>query len=660
LSFASVAVFLWRPLTPVLIAHAEIDQITPTSQATVVAKRAGNWSDAATWDGRLPGRSARIWIPQGIAVTVDGEFDESYEWIRVDGHLRFAPNTNTALTVETMTVEHNGLLEIGTTREPVTARAVLTFRHRGGNIDHIYDPIEISRGLVATGKVEMHGQRKAGWTSVTEIPQVGAVWIALGRVPAGWMEGDTVVLTSTNYGESETFQILGIDETGIRLDHPVAFARQFPVDPKTGQPYEGLSLHLGNVSRNVVVRTHPDHAGQRGMQGHVMFMHRGGHSIKYAAFEDLGRTTIDPVTDPLPGAGGARDPSLCPPVITAENVRGRYAVHFHMATPFSEQSLVEGSALVVKRGSRLKIGYINHSSNVLFKDNVGVNIDGSTFFTEEGDEVGAFIDNLAIYSGGSNNTTDMLPSGNWGATCQAVYNRRRLDVGHKGHGYWIHGGGANFIGNVAAEHAASGFIVWTRPLDFRLTNTFKVFFPATLLPDGGPWVPSGRETLGIDVVPMVIQNNTSYVLGHARWGGLGAFEINFHMKDQANRFPSAPKTVFSGNLGWNVDTGVQTTYAGWTSYERIRMIRGDLHGLRESRSQTIGMNLATQGGNHNVVRDAVLEGFSMPIRPSTETTYENVMVDGQPYVPAAAETQAPGQPPGQPPGQAPPAPRQRP
>lgn len=643
---AALLFLLRQPLSPVLNAHAEISQITPTADATVVAKRSGNWSDASTWDARLPERRARIWIPEGITVTVDGELEEPYEWVRVDGHLRFAPDTNTSLALETLAVEHNGTLEIGTAREPVGARAVLTFQHRGENIDHIYDPIELSRGLVSTGRVEMHGQPKTSWASVSEVPRAGEMWISLDRAPAGWAEGDTVVLTSSNYGEDETFQILSIEEAQIRLDHPIANVRQFPVDPRTGQRYEGLSLHVGNLSRNVVIRTHPNHAGQRGLQGHVMLMHRGGHSIKYAAFEDLGRTTIDPVTDPLVGPGGARDPSLCPPGITSENVRGRYALHFHMATPFSEQSVVEGSAVVVKRGSRLKIGYINHSSNVLFKDNVGVNIDGSTFFTEEGDEVGAFIDNLAIYSVGSNNTTDMLPSGNWGAGCPDVYNRRRLDVGHKGHGYWIHGGGVAVNGNVAAEHAASGFIVWTRPLDFRITNTFKVFFPVALLPGGGKWVGSGSDTVRIDFVPSVFQNNIAYVLGHDRWGGIGAFEINFHLKDQAQNFPNSPKTIFSSNLGWNVNKGVQTTYSGWIVYDRLRLIRGDLFGLQEARSQTVGMNLASQGGNHNLVRDVVIEGFLMGVRPSTQTTYENVMVDGAPYLPSmdSAPAPAPDQP----------------
>src|SRR5688572_11193716 len=289
-SGGAILFLLSRQSPAVVRAHAEISQLTPTTRATVAATRSGNWSDPGIWDAGPPRRFARIWIPEGMTVTIDGELDELYEWVRVDGILRFAPDTNTSLAVETLAIEHTGRLEIGTEAAPVTARAVLTFQHRGDDIDHVYDPIELSRGLVSVGTVVMHGQPKTSWVNVYQVPQVGAMWLEVGRVPGDWAPGDVVVLTASSYGDNETFQIVSIDETGIRLDRPISNVRAFPVNPTTGQPYAGLSLHLANLSRNVVVRTHPDHAGQIRQQGHVMLMHRGGHSIKYVEFENLGRT----------------------------------------------------------------------------------------------------------------------------------------------------------------------------------------------------------------------------------------------------------------------------------------------------------------------------------------------------------------------------------
>jgi G8 domain len=633
---AAAFIFLQHPLSPVLTAQ-NISPLTPQSKATVVATQSGNWSNPGTWDVGPPPRSARIVIPEGITVTVDGDLPEPYEWIRVEGSLRFAPNTNTSLTLETLAVEHSGTLEIGTVDQPVTARAVLTFQHSGGTIDHLYDPMELSRGLVAMGRVEMHGQPKTSWVSVSEIPAAGELWVTLDRLPVGWAPGDAVVLTSSRYGENETFEILSVDGAEVRLDHPIANTRPFPVNPKTSQAYEGLTLHVGNLSRNVVVRTHPDYAGQPKLQGHVMLMHRGGHSIKYVAFEDLGRTTIDPVTDPVLGDGGVRDPSLCPPFIAAENVRGRYALHFHMATPFSEQSVVEGSALTVRRGSRLKIGYINHSSNVLFKNNVGLNIDGSTFFTEEGDEVGGFVDNLAIHSVGSNGNSDEQPGGvAVKNSCPALFQRRRADVGHRGYGFWVHSGGMAVNGNVAAEHGSTGFSIWTLGLNFRITNTFEVLFPTSLLPNGGAWVQPAASAVKIGAVPFVFRNNTSYVQSHASNSRRAAFEVTYHALHQAETYPASPKNIFADSLGWNARTGIATSYTGWVAYEHVRLIKGDLMGVGADRGgqQIVGMNLSSQGGNHNTLTDIVIEGFTVGIRPSSATTFENVMVDGARYLPS--------------------------
>jgi len=50
------------------------------------------------------------------------------------------------------------------------------------------------------------------------------------------------------------------------------------------------------------------------------------------------------------------------------------------------------------------------------------------------------------------------------------------------------------------------------------------------------------------------------------------------------------------------------------------------------------MGLARQGGNHNVLRDVVIDGFKIGIGPSSQTTYENVMVDGVPYLPPVTDT----------------------
>lgn len=612
--------------SPDVGAHEEITRLTPRDQATNTAIRSGNWSAPETWDPEPPKPGARILIGQGIIVTVDQEFADRYEWIRIDGVLRFDPGGFTELVVETLAVEHTGRLEIGTAAEPVTGRAVLTFHHRGEPINHDYDPGELSRGLVAIGHVEMAGSSKTSWVTLSRSPEAGASWLDLDSEPFGWSPDDTIVLTAPEYGRDETFRILTIDGAHITLDHPIANARPLPVNRNTSEPYEGLSLHVANLTRNVVVRTHPDYAGRPAMQGHVMMMHDGGHQIRNVEFADLGRTTVAPVSDPLI-VNGVRDPSLAPMCgLETENVRGRYSVHFHMAGPESPQSLVEGTVVKVARDAGFKIGYINHSSNVSFRNNVGYQIDGSTFFTEEGDETGEFVGNIAIHSKGSNNPNDGQPRDVCTKTnYPELHHRRRHDVGHRGHGYWIHGGGVDVIGNVASGHGSSGFEFWSRPLNFRIDNTYEVRFPVSKLRDGGGWA-GNYTSLDVNFVPGLWRENVSYVTSAGRNSRKAALSIHYHGQHQADRYPGAPKNLIDGFLGWNTVNGVMTSYSGWIAYLNTRLINGDA-------ADGSGMRLGTQGGNNNVLRRVSVDGFQIGIAPSSMTIYESVMVDGEPYLP---------------------------
>ena len=604
-------------LTQTGIAESHLlEPLATDTDATHRAVLSGVWSDTATWGGSPPDGDARVVIPSGIVVTVDGSFSEPLFWIRVDGTLRFAPDADTSLTVDTVFVAHGGRFEMGTEGDPVRAgnKARLLVRARNGSpIDQSWDRGELSRGLIAEGSVEIHGTDKTAWTPISSMPAAGSDVIVLDDAPMGWSAGDVIVLTASNYGEDETFTIVDVNGPSVRLDRGISFERQVP------RP--NLALHVANLTRNVQIAS--EYAGDRKLQGHMMLM-GGGHRIRYAGFYDLGRTTIKPVSDPRVLSDGTRDPSLAPVCgLVDENVRGRYAVHFHMATPFSEQSVVEGSVVTVARNSGFKIGFINHSSNVSFRRNVGYQIDGSTFFTEEGDEVGEFVENLAIYSKGSNSPDDSLP----GIPCMKknyldIFNRRRADLGHRGHGFWIHGGGVNLVGNVASAHGSSDFELFTRPLSHALLNTYVVRFPVSLLPDGGTWTGS-YETIPIEFVPVTWRDNVAYVTGDGKYARKAALSIHYHALHQWKTFPGAPKNLMSGFQSWNTRNGVVTSYSGWADFHNFELVAGTY-----PRGATLGMGLATQGGNHMDLTNVFMYGFTVPLKYGSATTCLNVVASG--------------------------------
>lgn len=580
------------------------------------AVASGQWSNPATWGGRMPDSGAKVAIPRGMSVTVDRELHAALFWVRVAGVLRFATDVNTALTVDTLAIDESGRLEIGTAPNPVqpgvTARIIISARDNAP-IDHTWDPLELTRGLIATGGIEMHGAAKTPFVSISTLPAVGSRSLILDAAPAGWRPGDELVLTATAYDRDETFRLERVDGTTIYLDRPIANTRTFPVDAN-GRTIDGLKLHLANFTRNVQVRTATQNAGQPKLQGHVMLMHRGGGKLAWVGLHDLGRTLVAPVTDPVLTTEG-RNPGVNPAVgISEENVRGRYALHFHRAGSASSASAIEGCAITVRRLAGFKIGVGNHSSNVSVRRCVSHNVDGSHFFTEEGDELGDFTGNLAIHSVGSGFVTDPQPRDALLKNDPPLYHRRRLDVGHRGTGFWLNGGGVDVIDNIAAGQANAGFNLWTTPLNWRINDTYAVRFPVTNLRDKS-W--ASGEDISIEDVPSRLINNTVYANSNLRNRGEGSLIIAGHTMHTKSRFPAAPYSQIHGFLSWNAG-GVGASYSGNLYLKDVRVIGTFSRG--SGRGDSVGIRLGTQGGNHGIVENATVIGFVEGVRlPSGST-----------------------------------------
>ena len=89
-------------------------------------------------------------------------------------------------------------------------------------------------------------------------------------------------------------------------------------------------------------------------------------------------------------------------------------------------------------------GFVNHSSNVEFVENVAYGVYGSSFASEDGNEIGLMQANLSISADGSSD-----PIG------------ARMDIhdfGFNGHGYWLQGPGVKMISNISAGSSGPGFL----------------------------------------------------------------------------------------------------------------------------------------------------------------------------------------------------------
>jgi hypothetical protein len=407
------------------------------SDITVTAAGDGAWSDTGLWGGDLPAASDAVLVPAGATVTVDG-VDADIRHLRVDGHLVFDPSQSSTLTLDTLEVTEDGQLTIGTGAQPVADPVEVRIRFRSdSDIDVAWDPNLVSRGLVADGDVEIHGQPRTVHIKVAADPLAGDDTLTLAGTPEHWRVGDRIVITGTRYSgwkwdndintvryhgtQDEVRTITAIDGNEITLDEALEHDH---VSPRAD-----LKASVANFTRSVVFETVDGESAPVHRRGHVMLRHHTGFDVRYAAFIELGRTDKSVESFALDQLGTVEADS---------NVRGRYALHFHMTgidTP-REPAMAVGNAVFHSPGW----GYVHHASNAIFHDNASFDTFGAGFVAETGDEIGAWTDNIAIKAEG--NSAFNPKNGN---------DPDAFDMGRTGDGFWFQGRMVRAVGNVAAS-----------------------------------------------------------------------------------------------------------------------------------------------------------------------------------------------------------------
>ncbi len=425
--------------------------------ATVTARRTGTWSDPATWStGRVPQAGEGVSIGAGMIVTYDAVSDAALRCVDVEGGLVFSIDRNTRLTVATLTVLDRGRLEVGTPARPVPAEVTAEIVIADRALDLAADPDQFGTGLIGLGTVIMHGAVKSPtFVRVAAEPHAGDGVVRLETAPAGWNAGDKLVLPDTRQlrqGERGTLyqpqweepRVAAVDGSRLTLSAPLTFdhrgARGVRLRDGSGRQGELEFLpHIGNVSRNVIIRSQ----NAAGTRGHVIFVSRPEIDIRYVAFQHLGRTRMGV----LDSTDYAPDGSLRH---VGTNQIGRYSLHLHhafgpAATPADGyQFTLVGNAI----DEASKWGITIHNSHYgLIRDNVVYNSRGAGIVAEDGTETGnLFEHNFAIRSEGSG---EFAPRSGYGGATN--------DPGGEGAGFWFRGPNNIVRNNVAANVDVFGY-----------------------------------------------------------------------------------------------------------------------------------------------------------------------------------------------------------
>jgi len=343
-------------------------------------------------------------------------------------------------------------MEIGTEDNPVqdgvNAQIVIA---NNGDIDVNWDPTLLSRGVISHGDLEIHGTEKTAYATVADAPMAGDTQIKLSETPDNWSVGDKIVLTGTHKtgfewdtatgskvhveSQDEEVVITAINGGTITIDR----ALQFDHDA----PREDLSAYVANMTRNVTFSSEDGDASEVHHRGHVMFMHSDDVDVRYAAFEDLGRT------DKSEPAFHVSD--LDPSTITAEtNVQARYSFHFHRTGTEDQDNPTMAIGNVVDGSPGW--GYVHHSSHAELVQNVAFDVFGAAYVAEDGDETGLWWQNIAIKSEGI---------GYGHAKTKRGEDVARDDVGRTGDGFFFTGRSVEAGENVAAN-TTHGFVWMSR------------------------------------------------------------------------------------------------------------------------------------------------------------------------------------------------------
>lgn len=505
---------------------ARFFSLVPIAEATHATIASGDWSNPAIWrDGVVPTAGAKVVVSAGTTVRFDAFMEFAIKTLRIDGVLNFAPNRNTQLKVDTIVVDTFGKLRLGTAANPIqdqyTARILIA---DGGPIDEKWDPYLLSRGLISRGEVQMYGKTVTPYTGVAATPLRGQTSLTLSEVPVNWSIGDRLVVTGSNSSvpdfRAEEATILAIIGNVVTIT-PL-------VNDHLGPTGYGLSVHVANLNRNVqLVAEDPSVIAER---PHIVFLHNPDVALENISVSGFGRTDKSQrINDPVV-VGGDLQPG------TGLNVRGRYGMHFHHTgvNPIYAPATVSGSVMIGSPGW----GYVNHSGNVNFVNNVAYGVYGASFATEDGNEIGLMEGNLSISASGSGDKIDAR---------EDIH-----DFGFNGHGYWLQGPGVKMVGNISAGSSGAAFVYFT-------TST-KNLFDAVNLAD--PSLAAGHAAVPVSSVPI------AQFVGNVAYAASTGLEVWHHMMSMTDG-----RSFFDNFIAWNTRTAsIRLFYSGQMTFRNAALI----------------------------------------------------------------------------------------
>lgn len=297
-----------RPPEPVISCAPAVTAFS----GSISSVRSGNWSDAATWGGRIPGANDAPVIAAGNTVIAD--VNASVAGMHIAGTLIFDPSKSVSIQ-STKNMLVTGLLLMQSAKSAIIQSIHFTgikeSNFEGGGMDMLDS--DIGLWVMQSGKLQLQGKEKTAWTNAIGAIAAGATTITVQHA-SGWQVGDELIITPTanEARNADLRTITAIKGNIISLDAATT------AHPLINNQW---TAEVGNLTRNVRIE------GTAVGKSHIFIRSAVPQNIQHVAFRYLG---------PRKDMGGTA---------VKEQVPGRYGLHFHHCNDGSDGSVVDGCVM---------------------------------------------------------------------------------------------------------------------------------------------------------------------------------------------------------------------------------------------------------------------------------------------------------------------------
>ncbi|CAA6803690.1 MAG: Unknown protein [uncultured Aureispira sp.] len=449
---------------------------------------------------------------------------------------------------------------------------------------YLWDPSQLSLGLVVMGELEILGQEKTNMVKLGADALRNQSLLELSSLPTGWAVGDSLIVTR---GGNSGALANGEDLVAIQNITGTTITCTGNLDKNhEGRIQDNLHCYVGNLSRNIRFRSAFSTVIHQ--RGHLMAMHNPTNiQIRNAAFIDMGRTNKSKLLDDFLwsnwlqpkvftskiSALGQECSELSPaPIADVTNPRGRYSIHLHQTGASQGTNIVHVTGNVVWGNPGW--GITQHDSHADVSENVVYDVTGAGIVSESGSETG-FWDNNLVVDVKDGHATSPYPA-------VLFYD----DYLYSGQGLGMKGRAVVCRGNVIANTKQGVGIMNMNPTVNHLDRVDPAAL-ASLRPnylfDQFPLCSNGYSKEGDGIMPVevaLIFTNTTVISSQQ---GLRSIERDMGVNHES-------RSVFDGFIAWGVNQGLSITYQADYSFKDV-FISG-------KNASSIGMYLWKHSHNH--------------------------------------------------------------